>query len=100
MKDPRLFRMTYSHGKVKFGGRVSAAGSATAMAGLLTIEVTNWDATEGWADVTAEFLEAAQVRSEVREAERRVRARQFLARQRESAVRNLARLDAVLGDGS
>jgi hypothetical protein len=63
--DTRLFRITYDSGTVKFGLR-SVAGPAAARTvkyggyswrlGLVNrIEATNYGATAGWSDVSAEF---------------------------------------------
>lgn len=63
--DTRLFRITYDSGTVKYGNRRVAgpaaayfnAGNAAYRLGYVTkIEATNAEATEGWTDVTTEFL--------------------------------------------
>jgi hypothetical protein len=59
MADTRVFRLTYEYGNLEFcnfravvqkGGRKSGKGC------LRKIEATNAEATEGWTEVTGEFL--------------------------------------------
>lgn len=63
MADTRIFRITYGDGCVKYGNRraVSNVAASTKKSPLWfqkadVIEATNGEATEGWTDVTDEFL--------------------------------------------
>lgn len=67
MKDTRIFEVAYSSGMVRYLTRIAVSGAASRSVfdpgssyrkGRITrIRATNAEATAGWADVTAEFLE-------------------------------------------
>ena len=64
MADTRLFKITYSWQNPKYGERKvvgPAAARSISSPGwgkgpIVKIEATNAEATEGWTDVTEEFL--------------------------------------------
>lgn len=61
MPDTRVFKITYTLGKVKYGNRYTVANALssehrTAIGRPARIEATDKDARLGWADVTEEFL--------------------------------------------
>lgn len=73
MADTRLFKITYSSGKVAYGGRTKAApaaayslfeGGGYRKGAVVRIEATNAEATSGWTDVTAEFMTFAEYTQE------------------------------------
>lgn len=60
--DTRLFRITRARGRIEYGNR-QVAGNKTGRGGeswhhgrVIRVEATNAEATEGWTDVTDEFM--------------------------------------------
>lgn len=60
MADTRIFRITSRYGKVDYGSRRRLSGKfgnpGYYNGPVAKVEATNAEATEGWADVTSEFL--------------------------------------------
>lgn len=61
MADTRVFRITYTYGKVKFGSRQTASNAVSStlrsyIGRPVKVEATDKDALTGWADVSDEFL--------------------------------------------
>ncbi len=71
MADTRIFRLTYERAgyelctraglRLKLGGKHGKEGKGN----VTQVEASNAEATEGWTDVTPEFLLTAEARDEV-----------------------------------